>query len=383
MGSAVKNRQSEEIGRNRVAVAMSGGVDSSAAAGLLVREGYDVVGLTMKLFDYRAGEALPDLQRRCCNVEGLQRAETVCRSLNIPHYSIDLRAEFKYYIIQDFISEYIEGRTPNPCVRCNTYLKWGSLFEQAQALGCDRLATGHYARLQQIGDEFHLLRASDRGKDQVYALWGIPADKLPRTLFPLGSITKRRVRQIAADLGLESAQTPESQEICFIPDGHYSDFLITHRPDVFGSMERGELLEEGVGNLRPVGRHPGYPFYTVGQRQGLGGGYDEARYVLRVESETNRVIIGKKAQLFEKDFLVDQLNWLIPMPVGPIRADVQVRYRSRAAPASISPGNSGSRFMVQFDEPVEAIAPGQSAVFFQGERLIGGGRIIKVLHRAR
>ncbi len=365
---------------------MSGGVDSSVAAALLAQDGYEVVGLTMKLFDRTTTGSPVESQRGCCSIDALNRAAAVCRSLNIPHYSIDLIVEFNQYVIQDFINDYIEGRTPNPCVRCNAYLKWGSLFEKAKLLGCDFLATGHYARVVESGHEFQLRRASDPDKDQAYALWGIPLGKLSNTLFPLGSSKKTEVRKIASELGLKTAQTRESQEICFVPDGHYSQFLERHRPEFFESLNTGELLEQETNQLKKVGRHSGYPFYTVGQRKGLGGGFSEPRYVLRVHPESNQVVIGRKEELLERRFLVDQVNWLIPVPGGSIRAEVQVRYRSRAFPASISRIKAGDdgledRLLVEFDQPVEAIAPGQSAVFFQGDRLIGGGRICEVLHR--
>lgn len=382
MGSALKNRQLEVDSSNiRVAVAMSGGVDSSVAASLLVREGYDVVGLTMKLFDHSTTGADPQSHRGYFNLDAVHRAEAVCHTLNIPHYSLDLMDDFKDYIINDFIIEYIEGRTPNPCVRCNAYLKWGTLLDEARLLGCDKLATGHYARIEQVGNEFRLLRAADSSKDQAYALWGTPVRKLSSTLFPLGSLTKERVREIAAQLGLKTAATPESQEICFIPEGHYAEFLKVHNPSFFESIRSGELVEEREDHLERVGSHPGYPFYTVGQRRGLGGGYPEPRYVLRVVPENNRVVIGERERLLERSFVADQLNWLIPVPQSTVRAEVQVRYRSGAAPASLRPEDICEGFIVEFDQPVEAITPGQSAVFFQGDRLIGGGRIREVLHQ--
>ena len=388
MGHTPKNRFAKSgDNRERVAVAMSGGVDSSVAAALLVQEGFAVVGLTMKLFDRTTTGSPVESVRGCCSIDALNRAAAVCRSLDVPHYSVDLIDEFNQYVIQDFINDYVEGRTPNPCVRCNTYLKWGCLFEKAKLLECDYLATGHYARILQSGEEFQLLRASNPDKDQAYALWGIPLDKLSKTLFPLGSLKKTEVRKIASELGLKTAETQESQEICFVPDGHYSELLERQRPEFFESLKPGELLEEGADDLNEVGNHRGYPFYTVGQRKGLGGGFTEPRYVLRVDAQTNQVIIGGKEKLLERRFLVDQVNWLITEPADTIHADVQVRYRSGAFPASISSINAddaglGDRLLVEFEQPVEAIAPGQSAVFFQGERLIGGSRICEVLRRS-
>jgi len=370
----------------RVAVAMSGGVDSSVAAALLQKRGYEVIGLTMKLYDHDLSGKAAENVRGCCSMEAIHRAEAVCHKLNIPHYSLDLMNGFDQYVIRDFVSEYISGRTPNPCVRCNTYLKWGLLFDKMRMLDCHLLSTGHYARIERSdGGEFRLLRAADHRKDQAYALWGITADKLPFTLFPLGDLPKSRVREIAAELGLKTALTPESQEICFIPDGHYAEFLRHREPDFFSSLRPGELIEEEGTLQRQIGHHPGYPFFTVGQRKGLGGGHSQPRFVLRIEPQSNRLIIGSREMLLEKAFLLDKANWLVPPPHQPLRAQVQVRYRSPAHPALISPLNPSEAshdhcFLVEFDEPVEALSPGQSAVFFRGDRLLGGGRILKITH---
>ncbi len=366
--------------KKHVAVAMSGGVDSSVAAALLVKDGYDVIGLTMKLFTKETAGVDPHYERGCCNFDAISRAESVCQTLNISHYSIDLIDKFKEYVIENFVDEYIAGRTPNPCVCCNTFLKWGSLLKKAEVLGCDYLATGHYARIEQIDGKYCLLRAANPEKDQAYALWGIPVETLSRTLLPLGSLKKEVVREIAADLGFKSAQTPDSQEVCFIPNGDYADFLKAYRPDFFSNLSPGEILEDDENCLQKVGEHPGYPFYTVGQRKGLGGGYPEPQYVLRLVPDENRVIIGSKEKLLKKRFWVDEVNWLIKKPDEPVKTDVQIRYNSPAFPATLSISEDGEdRLQIEFEEPVEAITPGQSAVFFQEERLIGGGRIIEVL----
>lgn len=355
---------------------MSGGVDSSVAAALLARQGYRVIGLTMKLFD-QGSALLPESHRGCCSLDAIYRAQAVCKALDIPHYSLDFRNDFDRCVIADFTAEYLAGRTPNPCIRCNTLLKWGLLFDKARALGCDYLATGHYAKIIDDGGEPHLLRAADPSKDQSYALWGIPRDRLACTLLPLGGLTKPEVRRIAAELGLKSAHTPESQEICFIPEGHYAAFLQSRDPGLASGFKPGEMLEEDENGLQAIGSHSGYPYYTVGQRKGLGGGFAAPRYVLRVEPASNRVIIGAKERLLEKNFRVDQVNWLIPVPDRPLQAQIQIRYRSPATNGTVIPYND--QCVVELDQPAEAVAPGQSAVFYQGDRVIGGGRIVEVI----
>lgn len=355
---------------------MSGGVDSSVAAALLVKQGYQVVGLTMRLYDHEGAGIARDSIRGCCSLDAVLRAQAVCQTIGIPHYSIDLIAEFEHYVIEDFVSEYISGRTPNPCVRCNTYLKWGVLFEKARQLGCNGIAAGHYARIQNNNGEYQLWRAADPKKDQAYALWGIPKARLEHTLLPLGELAKPQVREIASELGLKTAQTPDSQEICFIPKGEYGEFLIGRVPILEETGTGGELVEEMGEGHHPVGSHAGYPFYTVGQRKGLGGGFPEPRYVLRTDPASNRVIIGKRERLLGSAFRVDRVNWLRDSPRRPITAQVQIRYHSPAAAGQISPTEDG--VFIRLDESVEAITPGQSAAFFDGERLIGGGRIIEV-----
>jgi tRNA-specific 2-thiouridylase len=294
---------------------------------------------------------------------------------------LDLLSELQKHVIDDFVSEYIAGRTPNPCVRCNTLLKWGSLFQKAQMLECDYIATGHYARILSSDEDFQLFRAENPDKDQSYALWGIPRENLPKTLLPLGSLKKEEVREIATQLELKSAETPESQEICFIPDNDYGQFLRAAQPDIIDNLSKGDLIEETGTTVVRVGSHAGYPFYTVGQRRGLGGGFTEPRYVLRTEPKTNCVVIGTKEKLFKMQFIADQTNWLIDPPAAAIQSNVQVRYRSIASSAMLTlvSGAESNTVVVHFDNPVEAIAPGQSAVFYQGDRVIGGGRILEAL----
>ncbi len=366
--------------KGRVAIAMSGGVDSSVAAALLIEDGYDVIGLTMKLFTVETSDIDQSSDRGCCSIDSIHRAEAVCQRLGIPHYSIDLTEEFRIKVIEDFTSEYFHGRTPNPCVRCNTHLKWGSLFSKARMLDCDYIATGHYARIIKEGDEYILSRSTNREKDQAYALWGIPRDFLGKTIFPLGELRKDQVRKIASDMGLKTAQTPESQEICFIPKNDYPEFLKGYKPELYDGITNGTLYEETDDGLRAVGTHGGYPYYTIGQRKGLGGGFPTPRYVVEIDAADNRVVIGDKDRLYSLEFIVDQVNWLFDKFDDQIEADVQVRYRSGAHPAIIESNSADKETVrVRFKNPVDAITPGQSAVFFQGERLIGGGCIEEVI----
>ncbi len=358
-------------------MAMSGGVDSSVAAALLVEQDFRVIGLTMKLLDRAVLDAENPSDRGCCSLDSIYRAQAICEGLNIPHYSLDMTYDFNQYVISDFISEYISGRTPNPCIRCNSFLKWGVLYEKARKLGCDYLATGHYARIEQSGGEYHLLRAKDASKDQSYALWGIPQEKLAGTLLPLGALTKKEVRRLAAKMGLKSAATPDSQEICFIPQGHYSDFITKRTVKGNNSLTPGDLVERINGEERGVGSHSGYLNYTIGQRKGLGGGFAQPRYVLSIEPESNCIIIGPREELFEKVFCIDQLNWLTGIPTAPLKAEIQIRYRATTVSGTIIP--QGDIAEVHLDQPAEAITPGQSAVLYAGNRLLGGGRIMRIL----
>ncbi|MBU0520439.1 tRNA 2-thiouridine(34) synthase MnmA [bacterium] len=353
-----------------IAVAMSGGVDSSVAAALLRKEGWDVVGVTMRI----------DLRSRggsFCNDEAIARAADVCQTMGIQHRIFDLTEPFSELIVEYFVDEYLHGKTPNPCTRCNASIKWGKLREAAQDAGCEYLATGHYAQIQSVDGEMQLHRAAYRKKDQSYALWAIPYNLLPKTRLPLGALKKEQVRKIAAELDFVTADTPESQEICFIPDNDYGAFLKQQRPGHFNTSIAGDIVDRSTGEDEVVGQHQGLPFYTIGQRKGLGGGFSAPRYVIDVDAQSNRIIIGRKEQLLQKRFLADQLNWLIPEVREEVRADVQVRYHATQAPAIIEV--KGETAKVTLDEPVEAISPGQSAVFYQGDRLIGGGRITEIV----
>jgi len=356
-----------------VAVAMSGGVDSSVAAALLSQAGYRVIGLTMRLWDMESSSESLGSVRRCCSTESVTQAQRVCDKLEIPHYVVDLRQEFRRWVVDDFVSEYFQGRTPNPCIRCNTFLKWQTLWKKAQGLGANYLATGHYARIVQDKLGWKLFRASDHNKDQSYALWGIPRELLSTTLFPLGDQTKSKVRQIARDLGFSNAETPDSQDICFLFGTKYHDFLKTHYPERYAEMAPGKILGTS-GEV--LGKHEGYVNYTVGQRKGLRISASERLFVLKTEPSTNEVVLGTAKALEVQGLEANRLNWVsIAAPEKPFTATIQVRYRDRGVPGIVIP--KGDNILIQFDGTHRGIAPGQSVVFYNGDCLLGGGIINK------
>jgi tRNA-uridine 2-sulfurtransferase len=352
---------------SRVLVAMSGGVDSSVAAALLVEAGHEVVGVTMKTFCY--SEA-PGHGKTCCGLDGITDAKRVAHALGIPHYVFDVEEDFTRDVIDDFVSEYARGRTPNPCVRCNGSTKFRDLMARGRALGCDRIASGHYVRAEHTARGSQLRRGLDPAKDQSYFLWGLPASLLPRLLFPVGDLTKEEVRTRARALGLVTADKPESQEICFVPTGDYRD-LLQKRLGTHPALEPGEVVRRD-GEV--VGRHEGYAGFTVGQRRGLGGGFPEPLFVLEIRPETRQVVVGARDELFQDEVLVAELNWLDEPPAAGEAVDVQLRYRARPVGALVEQADDALRLALT--EPTPAITPGQSAVVFDGDRLRGGGRIV-------
>jgi tRNA-specific 2-thiouridylase len=356
-----------------VLVAMSGGVDSSVAAALLCERGYRVIGVTMNLWDYDRVGGNVNRDSGCCSIDTMDDARAVCHTLGVPHYVVNLRDQFEEMVTENFIREYLEGRTPNPCVRCNTYLKWGVLLQKAHELGADRIATGHYARITYDRDRgrYLLRRGVDRDKDQSYALWGIRPEGLRRTLLPVGEFTKAEVRQIARRLGLRTAEKPESQEICFVPDNDYTRFLREKVPTLL-SVEGGEIVDR-QGNV--VGRHRGFPFYTVGQRRGLGLSLGRPVYVTAIDPEANRVVIGDADDLLAEGLIAEKVNWVsIDGLEAPRPAEVKIRYRDPGSPATLYPEPDG-QIRVIFSEPQRAVTPGQSAVFYDDDIVLGGGII--------
>lgn len=348
----------------RVLVAMSGGVDSSVAAALLVEQGYDVIGATMKLFCYGDGP-VPD--RPCCSLDSILDARAVADRLGIPHYTLNLEDRFGRDVVQNFVSEYARGRTPIPCVRCNSFTKFSDLLAHADALGCDFIATGHYARAQRG----RLLRGRDRAKDQSYFLWGIRREVVARMLTPVGDLSKTQTREAARRLGLATADKQESQEICFVPDGDYAAVLARHLPEGAPALAPGNVVTTD-GDI--IGEHDGFARYTIGQRRGLPGGRSRPLHVLAIRPETREVVVGESGELSRFDITIEELNWLAdPLVVGG-GCEVQVRNHASAVRAVVSETGEG-RLSLRLLEPARAVAPGQSGVLYAGEQVLGGGVI--------
>jgi tRNA-specific 2-thiouridylase len=365
--------------RASIAVAMSGGVDSSVVAGMLQRDGEQVIGLTMQLWNQRRlPELVPDGPTgRCCSLDDVYDARHVAQHLGIPYYVVNFEQRFEEQVVKPFIDEYLAGRTPVPCTLCNNFIKFDQFLEMAESVGADKIATGHYARITWNPDSerWEMRRSADRSKDQTYFLFGLTQAQLARTMFPLGGFEKSAVRELAAELGIPTAQKPDSQEICFVPNGDYAAFIDSYFREQGISQEetRGELVTTD-GTV--VGEHAGVHHFTVGQRRGIGIAAREPLYVIATEPASRRVVIGQSDALLRGSMSVRDVNWIsIAPPDGRVRAEVKIRNKHSAAAATIVPGDDGARVEVQFDESQRAVTPGQGAVFYSGDLVLGGGWI--------
>lgn len=354
--------------RRRIVVAMSGGVDSSAAAALLAEAGAEVVGVTLKLYD--AAGTTASVGGRCCTPRDIDDARAVAARYGFAHYVLDESQAFSEAVIDDFVSAHAEGRTPNPCVRCNEKMKFGPLVRFARAIGAEALATGHYARLETLGDEVRLRRAVDRDKDQAYFLFAVPPAVLPFVRFPLGEMTKDQVRAEGRRLGLPNWDKADSQQICFIPDGDHKAFVAARG----GAGRPGEIIDE-AGQV--MGEHQGTHHFTVGQRKGLPAvGGAEKRFVLRVDAASGQVHVGPRSLLGRRQLRVTDMRWLRPHLGRQLRCQVQIRHHSQAHAASVEVlDGGGGESAVLLDDPAFGVAPGQAAVFFQDDEVLGGGWI--------
>jgi len=363
--------------KKRVVVAMSGGVDSSVAAALLKEQGYEVIGLTM-CFSAAGGPAfggnLLDLETRkpsCCGLTGIEDARRVSQMLGIRHYVINLNKDFFRQVIQNFYREYLGGRTPNPCLRCNQFIKFGILLKKAINLGAQFLATGHYARIVKSPQGYLLKKAKDLKKDQSYFLYRLTQAQLKHVIFPLGNFTKPKVRQLAFDFGLKVAEKKDSQEICFLPDGKYGDLIKAEGP---GMIKPGDFVDKN-GNI--LGPHRGIVFYTIGQRHGLGIAAAHPLYVTQINAKNNRVSLGQRQEVYKSEFMIKERHFLGKPPKKKIEIRVRIRYNHQEARATVYPGKDKQKIV--FKQPQFAITPGQSAVFYDKDTVLGGGIIQKVI----
>jgi tRNA-specific 2-thiouridylase len=346
---------------------MSGGVDSSVAALLLKEQGYEVIGVTMRLWTVQRDD-LPTMSKRCCSVEDVDDARRVCQVIDAPHYFLNFEKDFQKHVVDYFIAEYDRGRTPHPCLACNDKIKFDFLLRKAMFLEADYIATGHYARIRENGDGLKLLKGVDGRKDQSYVLFTLKQPELRRLLLPVGEYPKEEIRRLAAGAGLPVADKPDSQEICFIPDGDYRKFVGEH-----GKPKPGVMMATDGSVL---GKHPGIQFFTVGQRRGLGlkGNTGAPMYVTKINAETNEVVLGAEEDLYRSTLWASRVNYTSGRaPDGPLKVTAKIRYKASESPANVVPHDGWAE--IRFDHAQRAVTPGQAVVFYQGEEIIGGGII--------
>jgi tRNA-specific 2-thiouridylase len=357
----------------RVLVAMSGGVDSSVAAVMLHEQGYEVIGITMKTWDY-ASSGSSSKETGCCSLDSINDARALAVSYGFPHYILDIREEFGNFVIDNFVEEYLAGRTPNPCVLCNTHIKWEALIKRANHLDCEFIATGHYANIREENNRKIISKGKDESKDQSYVLWGVSQANLSRTMLPLGKFHKSEIKQMAIDMGqVAVAAKSESYEICFVPDNDYRAFLNNKVPGLAQQVAGGNfVLQDGT----VLGQHKGYPFYTVGQRKGLEIALGEPMFVLDIQPDKNEVVLGKIGELEKQEAIVRGFNLVkYENILTPIDSLTKIRYKDKGTLSSIV--QESDYIKVDLYSPVSGVAPGQSAVFYEGNDLIGGGIISK------